>query len=56
MKIKYPKRGIEEDLRDLVIETNNLSRQIKEIYDNYMASRFGELPSEHLLCDSCEEE
>jgi hypothetical protein len=56
MKIKYPKRGIEEDLRDLLMDTNALSKQVKEVYDKYMAFKLGELSSEHLSCDSCEDE
>jgi hypothetical protein len=54
MKIKYPKRGIEEDLRDLLMDTNALSKQVKEVYDKYMAFKLGELSSKHLSCDSCD--
>jgi len=56
MKVKYPKRTLEDDLRDFLMEVNELAKQTREMYNNYMISKFGETSTEHLPCDSCEEE
>jgi hypothetical protein len=56
MRIKRPKKTLEDDLCDLLIETKELTKQIEEMYNNYMVTKFGESPVQHLTCDSCKEE
>jgi hypothetical protein len=56
MKFKRPKRTLDDDLRDLVIESKGLVKQIEQLYANHMTERFGDLPVQNLTCDSCEEE
>jgi hypothetical protein len=54
--MKYPKRELEDDLRDLLLDVIELVDKVKLLYNNYMISRFGESSSEHLPCDSCDDE
>lgn len=56
MKIKRQKRTTEDDLRDLLLNTIALTRQVRELYADYMDEMFGKTPVQHLPCDSCEEE
>lgn len=56
MKYKRAKRTLDDELRDLVMEVDKLTKVTRELYNNFMARKFGELPTEHLPCDSCKED